>query len=138
MTTTMVRHTTGSLVPELAGWLESAMRYGNRYPFAVEEFADDRGYVLRAELPGRDPQQDIAVTVANGHLTITAQREHAKHDSERSEFTYGPVSRVVSLPAGSRSGDISANYDQGILEVHIPVNQTPTPHRIPISFTKKS
>jgi len=138
MTATMVRHTSGSLVPDLAGWMEAAMRYGTRYPFAVEEFADDHDYVLRAELPGRDPQQDIAVTVANGLLTIIAQRKQARHDNERTEFAYGQLSRVVALPTGTKSDDIRANYEQGILEVRIPVTQTATPHQVPIASSKKN
>jgi len=133
--TTMVRHTGPSLVPDVLGWLEAAVPFGGRPLFAVEEFTDDRGYVLRAELPGRDPQEDILVTVANGNLTIAAKREQAKRDSERTEFQYGSVSRIVSLPTGVKPGDISANYSQGILEVRIPVNQPTAPHRVQVAFS---
>lgn len=132
MTTTMTRFPGGSLAPEIFGWLEAASPFGGQHSVAVEEFSDDRGYVLRAELPGRDPNQDISVTVADGTLTISAKREQAKHEGQQSEFRYGKVSRTLTLPTGVKPNDISASYDKGILEIRIPVSQPTTPHRVPV------
>ena len=46
----------------------------------IEEFADGSKYVVRAELPGLDPEKDIKVEVANGMLTLTATRQQEEHD----------------------------------------------------------
>jgi HSP20 family protein len=136
--TTMNRYNGGTLAPELFNWLEAASApFNGRHSMAVEEFMDDHGYVLRAELPGRDPKDDIAVTVADGSLTIAAKREQAKHDGQQSEFRYGNVTRTMTLPAGVKPGDISARYDNGILEIRIPVSKPSTPHRVTVSVHAK-
>ena len=134
MTTTMTRFPGGSLAPEIFSWLEAASPFSGRHSVAVEEFSDDRGYVLRAELPDRDPKQDISVAVADGTLTISAKREQAKHEGQQSEFRYGKVSRTLTLPAGVTPDDIRASYDKGILEIRIPVSQPAAPHYVPVTF----
>jgi HSP20 family protein len=91
----------------------------------VEQYTDGGELVIRAELPGVDPDQGIDVSVMNDRLTISAhreQREQAKTDQGfRSEFHYGAFRRVVSLPAGTTAEDVKATYDNGILEVRVPI-----------------
>ena len=129
--TTMTRFSTAPS-PDIFNWLESALMLNGRHSVAVEEFTDEHGYVLRAELPGREPQ-DISVTVAGGNLTIAAKREQVKHDDQQTEFRYGGLSRTLSLPAGVKPTEISASYDKGILEIHVPLNQPTAPHRVPVA-----
>ena len=55
-----------SVVPELLDWLESPFMTLRPYlaqPIRVEDFAASGRYVVRAELPGFDPEKDIDVTV---------------------------------------------------------------------------
>ena len=40
----------------------------------VEEFTKDGTLVIRAELPGIDPDKDVEITVEGGILHITAER----------------------------------------------------------------
>jgi HSP20 family protein len=91
----------------------------------VEEFMDEGTLVIRAELPGIDPDKDVELSVANGVLHIRAQREEKteKGDKEgyRSEFRYGSFVRNVSLPEGVNDDDVTASYTDGILEVRIPM-----------------
>ena len=91
----------------------------------VEEFVDDGTLVVRAELPGIDPDKDVELSVANGVLQIRAQREERseKQDKDvyRSEFRYGSFARTVSLPEGVHEDDITASYKDGILEVRVPM-----------------
>ncbi|WP_202874015.1 Hsp20/alpha crystallin family protein [Kribbella speibonae] len=88
----------------------------------IEEFADDDKYVVRAELPGLDPAKDIKVEVANGMLTISATRQQEEHDSGRSEFHYGTLTRRVLLPDGADEQAVVAKYAAGILEVTVPIS----------------
>ena len=44
------------------------------FPMRLEEFVDDGHLVVRAELPGIDPDKDIHVVVDEGLLTITGER----------------------------------------------------------------
>ncbi|WP_051389157.1 Hsp20/alpha crystallin family protein [Arthrobacter sp. 35W] len=90
----------------------------------VEEYRDGETMVVRAELPGIDPDRDADVSINNGILTIKVERrEDAKRKEAggyRSEFRYGSVSRNISLPPGIREEDIKASYQDGILEIRIP------------------
>jgi HSP20 family protein len=99
--------------PEGAGWLR------------VEEFREGDSVVVRAELPGIDPDKDVEVTVSDGVLHISAHREerseHKDEHSYRSEFRYGSFSREVPLPTGVDESQIKASYTDGVLEVRAPV-----------------
>jgi HSP20 family protein len=119
------RRRTGARFPDLLDWLDSPLPailpFGSGQTFRVEDYQDDGNYVVRAELPGMDPEKDVEVTVNSGTLTIRAERREETKESRRSEFRYGSLSRSVSLPEGADQNKISAKYDKGILEVTVPV-----------------
>ena len=104
----------------------------------LEQFTDDDGtLVLRAELPGLRDDDDVDVTIDDGRLTISGTREecteHKEKDTFRSEFRYGSFERTVRLPAGADTDAIVATYDEGILEVRVPVDEArPSATSIPI------
>ena len=91
----------------------------------VEELVDGNTLVVRAELPGIDPEQDVDISVAEEHLHIRAERQERKEekgkDRYRSEFRYGSFSRSIPLPKGVKNEDISATYRDGVLEVRAPL-----------------
>jgi len=93
----------------------------------VEEFRDGDTLVVRAEMPGIDPDKDVEITVSDGMLHLSAERrsETKTEDKKgyRSEFRYGSFSRSVRLPAGAGEEDVKATYDDGILEVRIPIDE---------------
>jgi HSP20 family protein len=101
-------------------WLESPwtmLRPAASHPMRVEDYVEDGTYVLRAELPGVDPEKDIEVTVSKGILTISAHRQEEHEGKHRSEFRYGAFARSVTLPERSDEDRIRASYDRGVLEV---------------------
>jgi HSP20 family protein len=93
--------------------------------FRVEDYVEDNRYMIRAELPGLDPDKDIEVTVDDGTLTIHAERREEEKKPHRSEFRYGSLTRSVRLPAKTDAKDITARYEKGILEVSVPVPEAP-------------
>ena len=84
----------------------------------VEEFIEGDYLVIRAELPGVDPDRDIDVSVDNGVLTIAAERQESNREKlekgYRSEFRYGSFVRQVRLPAGTSAEVVSAAYKDGV------------------------
>lgn len=96
----------------------------------VEQFQDGTTLVVRAEVPGIDPDKDVDVSVSDGMLHIRAERaeksEHKSKNGYRSEFRYGSFSRSVALPAGAKEEDITATYKDGVLEVRAPAPVTAT------------
>jgi HSP20 family molecular chaperone IbpA len=126
-----------AMFPDLADWLESPWTgpppFLTGQAFRLEEAIRDNRYVIRAELPGLDPENDIEVTVDNRILTIRAERRQEDNGSYRSEFRYGSFARAVRLPAKVDAADVTARYDKGVLEVSIPVRAAkPEGTRIPI------
>ncbi|MGM9470642.1 Hsp20/alpha crystallin family protein [Pseudarthrobacter sp. YS3] len=94
----------------------------------VEESVEGNTLVVRAELPGIDPEKDVSVAVVDGALEIKAERrektEQKDKNSYRSEFRYGSFVRRLALPDGVDQDDITASYKDGVLEVRTPVPET--------------
>ena len=92
----------------------------------VEEFREDGQLVVRAEIPGIDPDKDVEITVSDDILNLRAERRSESRTEDkagyRSEFHYGSFSRSLRLPAGATEADIKATYTDGILEVRIPID----------------
>ncbi len=114
-----------AVFPDLADWLESPCTVPPPFltgqVFRLEEAIRDNRYLIRAELPGLDPENDIEVTVDRRTLTIRADRRQQDNEPYRSEFRYGSLARVIRLPARVGAADVTARYDKGILEVSVPV-----------------
>jgi len=99
----------------------------------VEDFLEEDAYVLRAEIPGVDPDKDVEVSVENDMLTIRGERHEETKEKNRREFHYGAFRRTVSLPKGSQADKITASYDDGVLEVRVPTQGEEMPSmRIPV------
>jgi HSP20 family protein len=90
----------------------------------LEEYREEDTLVIRAEIPGIDPDKDVSISVRDRTLEIRAERreEETKRDKgiRRSEFRYGSFFRAVTLPEGAKEGDVKATYKDGILEVRVP------------------
>jgi HSP20 family protein len=126
-----------TIFPDLADWLESPWTGPPPFlagqVFRLEESIQDDRYVIRADLPGLDPDSDIEVTVDGRILTIRADRRQQDDEPYHSEFRYGSLARAVRLPAKVDPADIAARYDKGVLEVTVPVREVkPEGTRIPI------
>jgi len=119
------RHPALAHVHDLPEWLEtpwpSLLPFGPGQAFRVEDYTEDGTYVVRAELPGLDPERDVEVSASSGVLTVHAERREETKEDRHSEFRYGSLSRSISLPDGADPDNITAKYGNGILEVRVPV-----------------
>jgi HSP20 family protein len=91
----------------------------------IEEFRDGDDLIVKAELPGIDPEKDLEITVAGDILRVHAKREEKSETTKtggyRSEFRYGSFEREVPLPQGVDPAGVEATYTDGILTVKVPV-----------------
>jgi HSP20 family protein len=106
----------------------------------VEEYTEDGTLVVKAELPGFDPDTDVDVTVDGGVLRIVAEKRTEEQDEEkdfrRRELRYGSFARTLALPDGADESSVTAIAKDGILEVRIPMATEPAAEparRIPIA-----
>ena len=105
----------------------------------VDEYRDDDTQVIRAELPGIDPDKDVELSVFGGMLRINAQRRIEEQTEEkgytRHEMRYGSFTRSLPLAEGATEEDIKASYKDGVLEIRVPVSPVPAqtePKQIPV------
>src|SRR5579863_1830820 len=116
------------LDPEQDGWLR------------IEEIQEGSTYVLRAEVPGIDPDKDVEITIEDGVLRVHAHREvkaeHKNKKGYRSEFHYGQLMRTMRLPEGVSGDDVKATYEDGILEIRVAVPPTKEPEVKTVPVTK--
>jgi HSP20 family protein len=91
--------------------------------------------VLTADLPGMS-EEDIAIEVKDNVLAISGERKDERRESgrgfHRAERSFGRFSRALSLPRGVDAQRVSARFDQGVLEVHIPKPEERKPFRVEI------
>jgi HSP20 family molecular chaperone IbpA len=105
----------------------------------VEQLVEDGQFVVRAEIPGVDPEKDVDVSIVNGVLSIRAERTEEKRDKTHSEFHYGRLVRTVPLPAGAQEDSATATYSNGILEVAFTLGEPQEPGRhVPIEVGGKA
>jgi HSP20 family protein len=93
------------------------------------------GYVLRADLPGLS-KEDIDIQVKDDVLTISGERKSEHHENGegfyRVERSFGRFSRSLDLPTGIEADAVSADFDNGVLEVRIPKPEEQQPTRVQI------
>ena len=105
-----IAHRSANPMGEILDWLDQnapfRMRGFGIVPYVrVEDFVREGMYVLRAELPGIDPDRDIDLEVNADSLTISGQRQEEKRDRNHHEFHYGSFSRTVpTSPWGQARG----------------------------------
>jgi len=69
----------------------------------------------------------VNIEVENGVLTLSGERRHEDEENRegfyRSERIYGSFYRAIPLPEGVNEDQISATFNDGVLEVRVPLPQ---------------
>ena len=106
-----------------------------RWVPAIDVIEDAGHLMLRADLPGMT-EDDVEIEVKDGVLTISGERkaEEKKEDEGfyRVERAFGSFSRSLSLPEGIDADRVTAEFENGVLEVRIPKPEERKPHRVQI------
>ncbi|MER7958086.1 Hsp20/alpha crystallin family protein [Streptomyces sp. NPDC096030] len=109
--------------PGLPGWRPGSAAHS----IPVEMTSGEREYVLKAELPGMDPDKDISITVDDNLITVSAEHAETAEDKEHSEFRYGSFRRTVRLPGTIPADGVDAAYADGILTIRVPMPEVEIP-----------
>lgn len=121
MNSSIIRRAGSDITEPLRRFLEGDLGSWLR----VEEYREDGTMVVKAEVPGIDPEKDVDITLVGNELQIDVRHEekneHKDKRGYRSEFRYGTFSRTVTIPGPVEEKDIQASYNDGVLEVRIPV-----------------
>jgi HSP20 family protein len=109
----------------------------------VEAWIDKEGknYHLKVSLPGIEPQ-NVQVNAQGNTISIHGERKESHESKEaqyfRREINYGTVDRTVTLPEGVEADKLTAEYNNGLLEISAPVALAALPRRIEIKTAAKS
>lgn len=102
----------------------------------VEE--SDKEYTIKAELP-EVKKENVKVELENGSIRISGERKLEKEEKglrfHRIERSYGSFERSFTLPEGTERKNVSAEFKDGLLKVHLPKGEA-TIHKsmeIPVS-----
>ncbi len=112
---------------------------GGTWAPPVDIYEHEGNLVLKAELPGIDPK-DVDVRVENNVLTLHGERkfdQEVKREScHRVERSYGTFSRSFTLPNVVDTGNIKAEFRDGVLRVTMPKREEAKPKQIQIQVGK--
>lgn len=104
---------------------------------AVDVREDERELTFEFELPGIAPEQ-VEVTADNGVLTVRGEKQaERKEDTGEQrhhvvERSYGSFLRAFQLPQTVNAEGIDAEFENGVLRVHVPKAELPQPKKIQI------
>jgi HSP20 family protein len=97
------------------------------YPWVpeLEVFEEDGRIAIRVDLPGVTPA-DVFVSVTDDRLDVVGQRRRplaARKDLHAPEPTYGRFQRTVRLPRGVQIEAMTWGFENGVLQVNIPLDE---------------
>ncbi len=106
---------------------------------AVDMSEDEKEFIVRAELPGVDPQ-NLHVSIEEGALVLSGEKSEEKKKTEggftRTECRYGSFYRLIPLPETIQEKGVTAEVDNGVVTIRIPRKEAEKPHRIPVKKKK--
>ena len=106
------------------------------YAPPVDIYEDEHNITLKLEVPGID-EKDIDVRIENTTLTVHGERKIEKEEKEenfrRVERQYGEFTRSFTLPSSVDPGQVSANYDKGVLKIKLAKKAESKPKQIKVN-----
>lgn len=147
---------TGRRLPALAPWREIdgfesrigrllGEPFGETEPFgwtpAVNVVETEGEMTLTAELPGVGPD-DVDIELENNVLRIHGEKKVEREEKEEGkvriyERAYGEFTRSFTLPATVAADKIAAEFENGVLTVHMPKTAEARGRRIKVEAKKK-
>lgn len=123
----------GTGLADIFRMLEGEWPFGEHHAMRAETFTEGDDFVIRCELPGMNPDEDIHINVEANQLKINAERKHEERTDRRSEFYYGNYSRTMMLPMSCNTDEIKAEYEAGILTIRMPRREATISKEIPVA-----
>ena len=107
----------------------------------VDIYEDEHNITLKIEVPGID-ENDIDVRIENNTLTVQGERKIEKEEKEenfrRVERHYGSFTRTFTLPPSVDPAQVSAQYDKGVLNIHLAKKAEAKPKQIKVNVGREN
>ena len=108
--------------------------FGQNPAMPLDIVRRDSDVTLRFDVPGID-RDSIEVTVDRGILSVSVKRQEERSENDKffvRERTMGTFTRRVRLSENVNADAVEASYDNGVLEVRIPVLEQAKPRKIEV------
>ncbi len=91
--------------------------------------------MVNVDLPGVRPE-DFQVEIEEDALVLQGERRSEQEDTRggirRSERSYGTFRRVIPLPPGANADAAEARFENGVLEITVPLPQQSKTRRLDV------
>ncbi len=109
---------------------------------AIEVRQKDGNYVVHAELPGINADE-VKLQITDDAIVLQGERKVERDENRQgvhlTERRYGRFFRSIPLPEGAKVEEAKAQFQNGVLEVTVPVaEQRNQPREIPIQGASTS
>lgn len=102
---------------------------------------DDKHLVAEVQAPGFT-KDDVEVNVHNGVLEIKGEKHQKEEDKDKKRSymvreSHTSFYRSIALPKTADADKVSAEFNDGLLKVTVPLKELPAPKRVAIGESKK-
>jgi HSP20 family protein len=105
---------------------------------AVDLQETDNEYLIKADLPDVK-KEDVKVELVDGAVTIEGERQQEKEEKGKKfhkiEREYGKFLRRFALPTEVDASKVQAEFQNGVLNVHLPKSATAKPKAIAVKVS---
>ena len=105
---------------------------------AVDVQETDGEYLIKADLP-EVKKEDVRVELQDGMLCVQGERRQEKEEKgtkfHRVERAYGRFERRLALPSEVDPQKVAAEFEDGVLKVHLPKSASAKPKSIAVKIS---
>lgn len=123
---------------ENAGWDDDFLStvWNNRKMPAVNISENKDNFLVEVAAPGME-KKDFHVSVEDGMLTISAEKEEKKTEKKknyrRQEYSFESFERCFRLPENVKTEEVEAKYDNGVLKINLKKAEVVEPKKIEVA-----
>ena len=108
---------------------------------AIEFFKSGAGFVIRANVAGVTPEV-LEISVLGKQLTISGEYQMRQDEDVEPSYSLrerreGTFSRTLTLPQNIDPEKVEATFDNGVVEIRLPLAASEQPRRIEIGLSKE-
>lgn len=121
-------------------WFTSILPSNISQPTTDVYMDGDKQLVVEAHLPNFD-QKDINIDIKDDTLEIQAAKHETVQDKQKKYVVRESSSnfyRRIRLPAQANTAKVTAEMEDGVLRVQVPLKQMPVPKKIAIAAKRQS
>ena len=111
---------------------------GGMFRPAVDVKEDADAFTIQVEVPGV-AQENLNISMQDSTLVVKGLKEQKQESCEgqfrRVERSYGSFQRSLQLPRNVDGSRVSANLNDGVLEIRLPKREETKPRQIAIGIT---